>query len=261
MGIGDDIMATAIARQVASKTGKRVKFVNSAGRARNCIGDVWLGNPNIAPSTQAGDFTPVVNAPGSRPYIAGFTSTKYTWRTWSKERGDIYLTRDEKLIGAKFAGKVIISPTVKGGASPNKDWGWMHWAKFARLASAENIRLTQLGPYPQPVVFGADWIETSDFRKACAIISRARAVVTHEGAMHHAAAALGVPAVVIFGGYISPEITGYDEHINLFTGGTACGLRQECAHCRMAMDLIAPQMVLNGLLSILSSEKGYSDGS
>jgi hypothetical protein len=44
-----------------------------------------------------------------------------------------------------------------------------------------------------------------------------------EGGMHHAAAAVGVPAVVLFGGFIPPEIMGYKGQISLTGGATACG--------------------------------------
>ena len=47
------------------------------------------------------------------------------------------------------------------------------------------------------------------------MLSGARAAVLHEGGLHHAAAALGMPAVVLFGGMISPRNTGYDVHVNL----------------------------------------------
>lgn len=65
--------------------------------------------------------------------------------------------------------------------------------------------------------------------------------------MHHAAAALGIPAVVIFGGYVSPAQTGYAAQMNLFTGGQPCGRRTECAHCADAMSDITPAMVADAL--------------
>jgi ADP-heptose:LPS heptosyltransferase len=260
MGIGDDIMATAQARQIFNRTGKRVRFIKAKGVPYYSHADIWRGNPHIAAQGEEGDFELVVNAPGVRPYIEAVTPYAYTWKHWDKERGDIYLTREEERMAEQHADKVIISPIVKPKASPNKDWGWIRWAQFAKLARDEGIRLTQLGAYPTPVVFGVEWIETASFRSACAILSRARALVSIEGAMHHAAAALGVPAVVIFGGYIDPEITGYDGHINLFTGGKACGSRRRCRHCEKAMAAIAPAHVLESLKRFLKTDTGGDDG-
>lgn len=261
MGIGDDIMATAQARQIFNRTGKRVQFIKSKGVPYRSQSDIWAGNPHIAsPEEQGDDIVRVVNAPGARPYIKSLTQFSYAWQTWEKEPGNLYLTDEEKRFAEPFAEKIIISPIIKRRASPNKDWGWIRWAQFAERARAENIRLTQLGAYPTPVVFGVDWIETPSFRAACAILSRARALVSIEGAMHHAAAALGIPAVVIFGGYISPEITGYDSHINLFTADKACGARQPCKHCEKAMAEIAPAHVLTSLKQILTLSIGADNG-
>ena len=67
----------------------------------------------------------------------------------------------------------------------------------------------------------------------------------------HAAAALKVPAVVIYGGFISPKVTGYPLHRNLFTGGTPCGMRTNCKHCRDAMAAILPTTVYDELKEIL----------
>jgi ADP-heptose:LPS heptosyltransferase len=68
-----------------------------------------------------------------------------------------------------------------------------------------------------------------------ATLSRAIGYLGPEGGMHHASAAVGVPAVVIFGGYISPKVTGYEGHINLFTGtGLGCGNSQPCECSCMA---------------------------
>ena len=60
-----------------------------------------------------------------------------------------------------------------------------------------------------------------------------------------------MPAVVLFGGYISPDVTGYDRHANLFTGGEACGRRTVCDHCRDAMNRITPDLVMRELDALL----------
>ena len=39
----------------------------------------------------------------------------------------------------------------------------------------------------------------------------------HEGGFAHAAAALSKPAVVIYGGWIPPEVTGYEFHENIYS--------------------------------------------
>ena len=69
--------------------------------------------------------------------------------------------------------------------------------------------------------------------------------------MHHCAAAFGVPGIVIFGGFISPATTGYGCHVNLFTGGEACGMRIPCEHCADAMRKITPEQVAAALIALM----------
>jgi ADP-heptose:LPS heptosyltransferase len=84
-----------------------------------------------------------------------------------------------------------------------------------------------------------------------AVLSRTKAAVLPEGGLHHAAAALGLKCIVIYGGFISPDQTGYDLHINLFTGGTPCGSRKSCQHCKDAMAKIEPAQVFEHLKTLL----------
>jgi len=98
----------------------------------------------------------------------------------------------------------------------------------------------------------ATLIPTEDFRLACAVLARARAYVGHEGGLHHAAAALGIPGVVIFGGFTPVELTGYAIHHNLGVSlAAACGMRMPCAHCAAAMADITPERVLRELAAVL----------
>ena len=91
---------------------------------------------------------------------------------------------------------------------------------------------------------------------ACAILEHAALYIGNEGGLHHAPAALGVPAVVIFGGYITPWNTGYDGHINLYADHplSPCGERLPCDHCRVCMASIKPAAVAEAALSLLGAE-------
>ena len=65
------------------------------------------------------------------------------------------------------------------------------------------------------------------------------------------AATVKAKGVVIFGGFIPPEITGYDFHTNLFTGGEACGSRYSCKHCKAAMEAIGVDEVVEHMRKII----------
>ena len=115
----------------------------------------------------------------------------------------------------------------------------------------------QLGPPGTRVLEGARLVATPDFRAACAELAGARAAVLPEGGLHHAAAALDVRAVVIFGGMTAPANTGYDSHVNLFepmNGASPCGQRVACGHCARAMATIRPATVAEQLERILDAQ-------
>jgi ADP-heptose:LPS heptosyltransferase len=84
-----------------------------------------------------------------------------------------------------------------------------------------------------------------------------------EGGLHHGAAAVGIPAVVLFGGFIPPQVTGYKTHVNL-TGGADffCGSLQACKHCAEAMERIKSKHVCDaakGFLECSTSSHGSGE--
>ena len=72
-----------------------------------------------------------------------------------------------------------------------------------------------------------------------------------EGGMHHAAAALNKKAVIIFGGHISPNITGYSFHKNLYIDdeSSPCGNKLKCKHCEECLNKITTKLLLNKIES------------
>jgi len=86
-----------------------------------------------------------------------------------------------------------------------------------------------------------------------AVLANAALYVRPEGGLHHAAAAMRVRAVVIFGGFIHPLTTGYPEHANIFKGSRACGtIGRRCPHCADAMRRISVQEVMRSIKGELS---------
>lgn len=253
MGYGDELIASgqAKAMRLADPQRRRVRILDAYKNGR--WHELWTGNPDIVRLGEAGDFLKIMNGPGARPYIAEKRADRWVWKDFRCTPADLYFTRFERDFAARFDPGVVIEPNIKGKASPNKDWGWERWVRFARMAAREGIKLAQLGPGVGGVkrIPGVQWIQTASFREACAVLARAKAYVGHEGGLHHAAAAVGIPAVVIFGGFISPRQTGYDGHVNLFTGIEPCGRRTPCSHCAIAMAKIEPDQVLEALKGIL----------
>lgn len=254
MGIGDWIMATADARRAHQKHGVRVVFGDGQ---RWFWSEVFENNPIIAKKTELHtdeQFSWVTNYPQNRPYIAEIVPGRFIYRPDFKvEQGEIYLSDKEKRPPGDF---IIVEPNVKPDMTgPNKKWPWTNWVKLLKQLDGD---IVQLGPpgeargqvyYPgSRILKGARHIPTKTFREALSWLSAAKLLITTDGALHHAAAAMNIPAVVLWGGAASPDNLGYDKHTNIWHGAEPCGTyRGECAHCKAAMESITVNEVLRAV--------------
>lgn len=253
MGYGDSLMDSGAARVAQLRDPRKVRIL--VGQ-RLIWSEIWDHNPRIAGKNETGDFQilhgrhPTTNM---RPYHSAKSERQWSYNlSFRPEVGELYLSYSELQFANHFQPEVVVEPNIKPGASPNKQWPWENWVEFARLATKEGFRLTQMGPESARRLSLATMIPTRGFRYACAVMARARGFVGHEGGMHHAAATLNVRGVVIFGGFTPVELTGYSLHRNLGVSlGEACGMRVPCAHCALEMKKISPEQVLHQLKEVL----------
>ncbi len=259
MGWGDELIVTGQVRELQLTDKRRVRVLYEGDRQR--WHESWNHNPRFASVGELGNFA--VLRPRQqylRPYTAKKTAERWTWKAWGPPVGELYFSAAERAFGEKYAGRIIVEPNLKPGASPNKEWGWVNWNKLAWLARRAGIIVTQLGREGVPVLEGVDHVVTPSMRHAAAVLAHARAAVLPEGGMHHVCAAVGTPAVVIFGGYIAPAVTGYETQSNIFTGdGLGCGMRVACEHCRRCMQAIEPHAVLHELETCLERNHRHQE--
>jgi ADP-heptose:LPS heptosyltransferase len=232
VGLGDWLMATADIRRAHAKWG--VRCLVGDGK-RSFWSEVFEGNPKVC---KAVDLKPgekyawVPNFPQHRPYIAEIVENHFIYKPDFKvEPGELFTKRREK------GDYIVIEPNVKQDMTgPNKDWGFVNWVALSRRLKGD---LVQLGPKGTRKLKRARCIQTDTFTEALEWLSGARLLITTDGALHHAAAALGVPAVVLWGGVASPKNLGYDSHTNIWHGDEPCGtFWMECPHCKSAMSKI-----------------------
>ncbi|HMU15821.1 MAG TPA: hypothetical protein PKC95_00120 [Thauera aminoaromatica] len=225
----------------AQKHLARVQIVGRAQERR--WHPLWEGS-NIARLGEVGDFPAIVNGPGCRPYVDYRRSTKDRWAftAWRCRRARLPALSPDP----RAAGTVLIEPHLKPTASPNKQWG--RWAEL--VASYPEVRWAQPGNAGTRWLPGVEPLETRDFTDACRLLLACDSAVLPEGALHHAAAALGRRVVVLFGGMIRPANTGYDEHINLAVDDPeAVGWRVRHPACARAWSRITPDVVRTALES------------
>lgn len=254
MGFGDEIQATGLARGLASQ-GKRAAFGDGHRQFWSAQShQLFAGNPNIAPlgSETAAD-TWIPHYRGHRLY-GEIKGSRWVFRDFECPPGEVFLTKEEKTFAlSRLWGPdpvAIIEPRVKAiGACQgvNKQWPASSYRELAsRLLAATGCRPVQLlPPGIKPLLRDVDVIETPSFRHALAILGLAALYIGPEGGMHHGSAAMGTPAVVIFGGFNTPRSTGYAWHENIAVG-EPCGSIEACWHCKAAMESISVDRVLEG---------------
>jgi ADP-heptose:LPS heptosyltransferase len=245
MGWGDEIMVTGHVRDLQKTDPRRVRVMYENA---NRWPEAFHNNPRLAQIGEQGNFQEYRPRDGYlRPYMTAKTPTQWSWKTYTPPVGELYLNDRELEFGRSYAGRVIVEPHIKPGASPNKQWGWVNWNKLAWLLRQKGHTVAQMAGGPSPVLEGVELISTRNLRHAAAVLANARAAVLPEGGLHHTAAVFGVPSVVIYGGFISPAVTGYAGHRAFFVDSKAhplgCGMRVPCEHCVAAMAAIKPEAV------------------
>lgn len=235
MGWGDDLISTGIAKKAHLKTGKNV-LIGDGSRVH--WSPVFDGNPRLA---KEGPGVWVKSYPGCRPYIKTIEEGRYVFNdAFRVEPGELYIP---KLTKSDY---VYIEPNIKGEISNNKDWGFDNWQ---RVVDSVNVRWVQ-GKGRR--LRGVEQIETQSFLEASSLLTGAFLFVGTDGGLHHAAAALGVPAVVVWTGFSPSRVLGYDSHINLQANVKACGRFKDCDHCRKAAKQITPEMVIESVLRLIA---------
>jgi hypothetical protein len=254
MGYGDEIIGSGLARGAHAR-GKQIAF----GDGRKILWsqfapEMYLHNPNVAaPGTEGKtNLEWVAHYKGARKYNR-LVNGKWVWNyDFKAAPGEFFFDEIERGIAANFTpGFLVIEPNVpwQKMVAPNKDWGESKYSELARRLLLQGYRLVQFKhKNSRRLIDGADIIELPKFRHVIAVLSRAALYVGPEGGMHHAAAAVGVKAVVLFGGFIPPQVTGYDLHTNLTGGAEACGHVEPCKHCQRAMANISVDQVKDAII-------------
>ncbi len=253
MGAGDDLIASSMAKGAADR-GKRIAF----GDGKKIIWGphsamIFKNNPNIAPPGSEKNSNIEWNpyCKGNRIYNkAG--SDRWIWNyDFRVLPGEIFFSKDEEWPDDLGPDLILIEPNVANKpCAPNKQWAADRFKRVALELDAAGFTVRQFDYGGANKV--ATGIGTKTFRDAMRLLAKARLAILPEGGLHHAAAALGIPAVVLFGGFVPPIVLGYQSHINLTGGVSACGSFRRCQHCIEAMEAISVDDVLDAAEKQLS---------
>jgi hypothetical protein len=249
MGFGDEVVGSGLARGMHA-AGQRAAF----GDGHKIIWGPWCeevfrNNPNVArPGSEASpDLFWIRHHKGHRLYNAlDKIKGRWVWNYGFKARpGEMLFDRNELSFASRAGqGFIYVEPNVPWHKSVavNKDWGLKNYQAVVDRLIADGHDVVQ-SSYGRDKLRQVRVIKTATFRDALTVMQRARVALVPEGGMHHGAAAVGIPAVVLFGGFIPPRVVGYDAHTNLTGGAEACGSLNRCLHCRDALNRISVEEV------------------
>ena len=258
MGLGDQIIASGLARDAWTKRGVKIAF----GDGQRVIWDkhsaeIFQNNPNIVfPGNENhGKVEWIAFHKGNRGYNRQGDG-HWIWNLdWHCRPGEIYLSHGEVAAGKRHGnGFAVIEPNVATwkSSAENKKWGVDRYQQVADALIADGRNVLQfVGQDDGVVLRGAKTVRTKTFRDAVAILKSAAIYIGAEGGLHHAAAAVGVRGVVLFGGFIPPSVTGYEFHKNLVGSDRFCGSFQTCQHCVDAMSNISVDEVYKSAKELL----------
>lgn len=268
MGVGDEILAAGQAQRLYEQD-PRLRSVIVGIDSKPRWHEIWANNPAIATPDEfyrGGPFRLLPNGPNCRPYIV-YPFTKDTGWTFNKSFkardhvAKIYLTAAEIARGVeafkKYGPYILIEPYTK---HDNFRWSMEDWSTFVAEHSKE-FTFVQHVHKDSEVIPGVQ-TESATFREACGLLTGARAYVRSESGMTHAAAALGVRQVTIWGGCMDPDVLGgYPLQVNVADRGTGspCGRWHPCEHCATVMKAITPKRIARALRKALALKGNETD--
>jgi hypothetical protein len=206
-------------------------------------GQVFANNPRMASNSDT-DVVWVKNYQGHRPYLKGTKNGRLLFNDDYKPRvGEVYFNQlEKKNIDKIDKDYIVVEPNVKRVYAHTVNKAWHGWEELFK----HDLPWLQLGDVT--VKRYTKWKETTTFREALQVLSKAKLFVGTDGGLHHAAAALGIPSVVIWTGFTSPRHLGYDTHRNIHDGSEPCGTYDSvCQHCLLKSKAITVEQVLDAV--------------
>ncbi|MCU0467374.1 MAG: hypothetical protein MUF58_02145 [Arcicella sp.] len=128
----------------------------------------------------------------------------------------MFLTPEEEIearaIVKKYNNPIAINPTSR--TTKNQEWDLVEWEKLVH--DMPDVTFIQLGLADEPYIKGTvDFRGKTSLRMSVAMLKYMKGFVGVETFLGHAAVAVGVPAVVLFGPS-NPAIWGYSSNTNIY---------------------------------------------
>ena len=240
-GIGDGILLTPSLRALAKAEPHGKIIVWSANSAHEAV---FRHNPNVSSFRyinrtahrlyhflRGSEWMPYVDTDYSRtlPSLlcvrnAAHTLAETLGLTLNDVTPELFLTAEET---ARAVSRMrgVRHPTVaihvRASSSPNKNWPLENWRQL--VAAHPEISFIQLGNANEEAVPGAIIVLGIPLRQSFAVLKQCDAFVGVDSGLGHAATALQIPAVILFGA-TDPAVWGHAQNCNLHK-------RRYCSPC------------------------------
>lgn len=172
----------------------------------------------------------------------------------------LYLSDAERSDAAWASDAVVVQSSGQGAIYPNRLKEYPRDRLQAVVSElARSRRIIQVGHPADVLLEGAvDLRGKTSIRQTAAVLSQARLFVGAEGGLMHVARAVECPAVIIYGGRLWPEQTGYICNANLVNRPpcSPCWQWNRCDFGHVCMLAIEVADVVNAVNDMLSRPRG-----
>lgn len=197
-------------------------------------------------------------------------------RQWRKppspdHAGELYFTEEERAAFDGFlkAGGVARKSYLAVEPHSKEDWfgdlrawpffKWKELVEKLQPALPPGMVLVQVGVPGKELLPGVlDWTGLGGFRQAALALESSALFLGTEGGLMHAAAAVGAPAVILYGCVTLPEYSGYPERHRIICHYLPCapsGARGRCSCGGESMKGISVEEVLSACTAALGQKR------
>lgn len=264
-GLGDSLLFNSVVYELGRQTGKRY-LIGTKHR------EIYEGNPYalILPFPQYANYkifrfiSPVLglNIHHLDYYYEGSPPKQHILTLLGKRVGletplarpSIFLNKREKetrLLPESEKPWLGIQSTGLALWTDNKNWGVDSFAEVANLLK-DKFSIVQLGQGGDPNLPVDLHLQGKlSIREVFVALRQCNLFIGQEGFLMHAATAVNLPAVVVYGGFLAPEQTGYAVNENIYSAVECapCWLETKCPYDKKCLTMIKPEIVAQKAIS------------
>jgi ADP-heptose:LPS heptosyltransferase len=283
MGLGGYLTWTAAAREIVERINvPDIKVMPMEQCADGIIklikSEIFENNPNIFQELEEDTFVfPIVLNNPQTNYCKKDTPT-YAKHRFDKHiieqicevygipdpelRCELYFTHEESEKVTNLLsdtgvrqGFMVIEPQSNEEYTVNKLYPLEKWQFVVDELNKNGHQVVQVGRETEEFKLSnvVDLTGITSFREAALVISCAKLFISSEGGLMHAAHAVNTRSVIVYTGFIHPDMTSYKENSNIWIGKYhgPCGMKVRCNRCELDAKNHDPREILDEAVKTL----------